>query len=255
MNVFLYGRHSTAKQSATEDVQRAACEAYFKHTLKPKGGVLAGWHYDAAVSGGTSFGDRPEGIKVWVSAKKGDYIVVSKLDRAFRSLIDGANCVEALKHRGVHFVALDLGLDTSTPMGEFALHIFLAAAQMHRRYISERTSEVIRHKLAQGKHHAGQRSSAPIGWRQSGTGWIEDPVEREQVEKLCEMHEQGMSVARIEQAISKPGLKDQFVRRYATSGRWTQRYIRLAFEARSLDYPKCFLHARSRRQPIGHTPE
>jgi DNA invertase Pin-like site-specific DNA recombinase len=254
MDVYLYGRHSTGKQSATEDVQRAACEGFFKNTLKPKGGKLVGWFYDPAVSGGKGFADRPAGVQVWVSAAKGDYVVVSHLDRAFRSLIDGANCVEAMKQRGVHFVALDLGLDTSTPMGEFALHIFLAAAQMQRRYIAERTREVIQHKLAMGKPHAAQRTGSPIGWRQSGLGWIEAPDEREQVEKLCAMRDSGMSVPRIEQAISKPELRGQFVRRYAGSKRWTPRYIRLAFKAKALGYPKCFLNSRQRRQPADQTP-
>lgn len=255
MKVYMYGRHSTGKQSATEDVQREACERHYKLVLKPKGATSAGWFYDPAVSGSKGFADRPAGVQVWVSARKGDYILVSHLDRAFRSLIDGANCIEAMKQKGVHFVALDLGLDTSTVMGEFALHIFLAAAQMQRRYIAERTREVIQHKIAMGKPHAAQRTGAPIGWRQSGLGWIECPDERAQVEKLCAMRDSGMSPARIEQAINKPDLRSQFVRRYAVSKRWTPRYIRLAFRARDLGYPKCFLNSRSRRQPADHTPE
>jgi DNA invertase Pin-like site-specific DNA recombinase len=255
MKAYLYGRHSTAKQSATEDVQRAACERYFEFTLKPKGVKLAGWHYDAAVSGGKAFADRPNGLEVWLRAEKGDYIIVSHLDRAFRSLIDGSNCCHALRHRGVHFVALDLGLDTSTPMGEFALHIFLSAAQMQRRYIAERTSEVVRSRIAKGHRHGQGKANAPIGWKNNGSGLVEAPDEREQVRLLVEMRDSGLSVPRIEQIISRPHMRDKFVRRYGKAKRWTPRYIRLAYLAHDQGYPRSFLHSRPRMRAAAHKPD
>jgi DNA invertase Pin-like site-specific DNA recombinase len=242
MQVFLYGRHSTDKQSATEDVQRAACEAYFEHTLQPKGAALAGWFYDAAVSGGKPFAERPEGVRVWLSAQPGDVIVVSKLDRAFRSLIDGANCVEAMKQRGVHFASLDLGLDTSTPMGEFALHIFLAAAQLQRRYTSERTREVLALKAERGQPIGRAAASSPYGWRRVGRGkgshLTSDEGERARIDEMAEWRESGLSLEQISFRAAPLGVEGR--------RSWYPSSVSAALEARSLGFPRAFMRSRRR---------
>jgi DNA invertase Pin-like site-specific DNA recombinase len=242
MNVYLYGRHSTDKQSATEDVQRAACEAYFEHSLQPKGATLAGWFYDAAVSGGKPFAERPEGVRLWLTAQPGDVIVVSKLDRAFRSLIDGANCVEALKTRGVHFASLDLGLDTSTPMGEFALHIFLAAAQLQRRYTSERTREVLALKAERGQPIGRAAASSPYGWRRLGRGkgshLTADDAERARIDEMAEWRADGLSLEQISFKAAPLGAEGR--------RRWYPASVSAALEARVRGFPKAFMRTRRR---------
>ena len=234
-----YGRHSTAKQGATEQVQRAAVEAYFRGTLKPKGVTLGGWYYDAAISGGKPFSDRPEGLRLWMMLQPGDYVVVSRLDRAFRSLVDGARTVEALKARGVHLVALDLGLDSSTPMGEFALHVFLAAAQMQRRCIGERTREVLLAKSAKGIPIGRAASSSPYGWRRVGRALVEDPEDRRRVEVLHGWRQDGLSLSRISLRVREPD------HRWLTAGgrAWYPSSISAALEARERGFPKVFMRS------------
>ena len=237
-----YGRHSTAKQGATEEVQRAAVESHFRGSLKPQGAVWGEWFYDTAVSGSKAFTERPEGLRLWVTLRPGDYVVVSRLDRAFRSLVDGAKTVEALKARQVHLVALDLGLDSSTPMGEFALHVFLAAAQLQRRCISERTREVMLAKAAQGVSLGRAASSSPYGWRRVGKGasarFIPEEEERRRIEVLHDWRSQGLSLARICIRTSEA----QY--RWLNEGRrWYPTSVSAALEARSLGYPCKFMRS------------
>jgi DNA invertase Pin-like site-specific DNA recombinase len=240
---WMYGRHSTNKQGATEDVQRAACEAKWRNELAPKGVKMGGWYYDPAVSGGKSFSDRPKGVEIMLLAKKGDYIIVAKLDRAFRSLLDGARTMEMFRQRGVHFVSLDLGFDTSTPNGEFALAVFLAAAQLNRRLTGERTSEVMQSLSAKGVLFGYAKSSVPFGWVRNGTGLAVDQEERDRIEHMAALKESGMSYDRLEQLVNY----DQGYRwKRRSGGQWSRKYIRLGLKARHLGYPRCFLRGRRR---------
>jgi DNA invertase Pin-like site-specific DNA recombinase len=248
MRVFGYGRHSTAKQSATEAVQRAAVEAFFTQSLAPKAAEWAGWHYDPATSGGMNFADRPEGMRLWVLLQPGDYLVVAKLDRAFRSLVDGAQTLQLLRAKGVNFVALDLGIDTGSPMGEFALNVFLAAAQLQRRYAAERTREVLLHKSAKGVPIGRAATSSPYGWRRVGRGeksyLVVDEGERRRIEHLQKLRDTGLSLERVCVATSMAE------HRWVNEGRsWYPMSVRAALMARAKGYPQVFMRAtRSGKQ-------
>jgi DNA invertase Pin-like site-specific DNA recombinase len=85
-------------------------------------------------------------------------LVVSKLDRATRSLKDFADLMQRAQKGRWNFVALDLGIDLSSPSGEFMASVMASAAQWERRIISQRTSDVLQAKKAQG-----QRLGRPSG--------------------------------------------------------------------------------------------
>jgi DNA invertase Pin-like site-specific DNA recombinase len=78
-------------------------------------------------------------------------LVVAKLDRATRSTIDAANLLARAGREGWAFVALDLGLDPTTPSGELVATIMAAVAQWERRAIGARTRDALAAKKAQGK--------------------------------------------------------------------------------------------------------
>lgn len=77
-------------------------------------------------------------------------IVVAKLDRLSRSLVDFAALLDEAQHHGYNVVALDLGVDLSTPSGEFLANVMAAAAQWERRIIGQRTRDALAIRQSQG---------------------------------------------------------------------------------------------------------
>src|SRR5712664_2970147 len=69
--------------------------------------------------------------------RSGDALVVWKLDRLGRSLIDLVTIINTLKEREIHFKVLTENIDTSSPMGELYFHFTAALAQFERRRIRE----------------------------------------------------------------------------------------------------------------------
>lgn len=77
-------------------------------------------------------------------------LVVARLDRLSRSLIDFAGLMERARKRGWDLAALDLGVDTSTPQGEMVASVMATFAQFERRLIGLRTKEALAVKRSQG---------------------------------------------------------------------------------------------------------
>jgi DNA invertase Pin-like site-specific DNA recombinase len=81
---------------------------------------------------------------------KADANTFAKLDRLSRSLLDFAGLMERSRREGWALVALDLGLDTSTPQGEMMAAILATFAQFERRLIGERTKSALAELKSQG---------------------------------------------------------------------------------------------------------
>jgi DNA invertase Pin-like site-specific DNA recombinase len=104
-------------------------------------------------------------------------IVVAKLDRLSRSLKDFALLMERAQKRGWNLVACDLGIDLSTPSGEFMANVMGSAAQWERRLISQRTKDALAEKRAAGMK-LGRPPTLPesvvqriVALRNEGEGW------------------------------------------------------------------------------------
>jgi DNA invertase Pin-like site-specific DNA recombinase len=93
--------------------------------------------------------DRPKFTALLKKLKKGDTLVVCKLDRFARTAREGLEVVEELLARGVAVHILNMGLIEDTPMGRVVLTVMLAFAQFERDSIVERTQS--------GKEVARQR--------------------------------------------------------------------------------------------------
>lgn len=83
---------------------------------------------------------------------KDDVLVVAKLDRLSRSILDFAGLAERARQEGWSLVALDLGVDTTTAAGELVANVMAAVAQWERRAIGERTSAAMQSAKARGTH-------------------------------------------------------------------------------------------------------
>lgn len=76
--------------------------------------------------------------------------MVAKLDRLSRSLVDFATLLVEAQAKGFNVVALDLGVDLSTPAGEFLASVMASAAQWERRIIGQRTKDALAIRREQG---------------------------------------------------------------------------------------------------------
>jgi DNA invertase Pin-like site-specific DNA recombinase len=241
--VYCYGRASTSRQTLTEANQRSVCEEYVTRSLLPAGFTYGGWLYDAATSGGKPMFEREEGRKLWVLVQPGDKIVWAKLDRAFRSVVDAAQTMQLLNQRNVSFNSLDLGLDTSTPIGRCVFTILTAFAELELEFIRQRTRDGLQAKRRDGKPYSRH---APIGWRKVGTKgdsyYVPDPFERQQVDAMLAMRRAGASLERITLSM--------FRERRTNGKRWNINSVTKALRAGERRFPKV-LSARKAQQPAG----
>lgn len=95
------------------------------------------------VASGGSMKRRPELTEALYAMAEGraGVLVVAKLDRLSRSLLDFAELMARAQREGWAIVALDIGVDTSTINGELVANIIMALAQWERRIIGQRTKD------------------------------------------------------------------------------------------------------------------
>ena len=104
------------------------------------------------VASGKSTRRRPEYAEMLHVLAAGDAhaLIVAKLDRLSRSLVDFASLMGTSRAEGWSIVALDIGVDTSTPNGELIANIIMSLAQWERRIIGERTRSALAEVRASG---------------------------------------------------------------------------------------------------------
>jgi DNA invertase Pin-like site-specific DNA recombinase len=138
--------HAQSEHGAGIEAQKRAIRAEAKRR---------GWKvvrvYEDVVSGKSMNGRH--GLHAALEAvETGDaaVVVVAKLDRLSRSLIDFAALVERSRKKGWGIVALDLGVDMTTPSSEMVAGVLAVLAPWERRMISERTKAALAVKRSQG---------------------------------------------------------------------------------------------------------
>lgn len=156
----IYCRVSTDKQGETGlgiEAQRAAAEAY----LVGKGWVLAGTFTD--VASGKSTDRRPQLAECLDRLQVGwaDVLIVAKLDRLSRSLVDFAQLMSRSKQEGWGIVALDIGVDTGTLNGELVANIIMALAQWERQLIGQRVKAALDIVVERGGKLGRKRNVSP----------------------------------------------------------------------------------------------
>ena len=138
-----YARTSTTEQKAgleaqLRDLKAAGCEEIFSEELSS---VAAA---------------RPELDAALRYVRKGDFLVVTKLDRLARSVADLVAITETLKRKGVGLRILAMNLDTSTPTGKLMVNLLGSIAEFERELMLERQREGIAKAKADGKYQGRQ---------------------------------------------------------------------------------------------------
>ena len=143
------------------DAQREACEAYIASQRSEGWKAMREQYNDGGFSGGTL--DRP-GLQVLLEDVKDglvDVIVVYKIDRLSRSLMDFARLVEVFDAHDVTFVSVTQSFNTTTSMGRLTLNILLSFAQFEREVTAERIRDKIAASRKKGMWMGG---TVPLGY-------------------------------------------------------------------------------------------
>ena len=141
--------------------QREACEAYIKSQRHENWQLLFTKYDDGGYSGGTL--NRPALQQLLSDIKAGliDIIVVYKIDRLTRSLMDFSKIVEVLDKHNASFVSITQHFNTTTSMGRLTLNMLLSFAQFEREVTGERIRDKISASKKKGMWMGGK---PPLGY-------------------------------------------------------------------------------------------
>lgn len=144
MAVFGYGRVSTTQQAAENQRLELSQSGY---AIEPDF-----WFADEGISGKVSANQRPAFKAMLTQIRKGETLIVSKLDRLGRDAIDVLQTVRLLGERGIKVTVLQLGTtDLTSTAGKLLLSMLAAVAEMERDLLVERTQAGLARAKAEGK--------------------------------------------------------------------------------------------------------
>jgi len=128
-----------------------------------------------------------------VEKKSIQAVVVYKLDRLSRKVVDTLNLIEKFERHSVSFHSITEKIDTTTAIGRFFVTVIAAIAQIERDLISERTKAALQFKRSRGDVAGG----IPYGYKATGKGkkakLIKDNEEFQILEEILQSHEDGVS--------------------------------------------------------------
>ena len=205
----VYTRKSTEEGLQQEfnslDAQREAGEAFIA-AQKHEGWQVVPEHFDdGGYTGGNM--DRPaiQRLLAAVESRAVDCVVVYKVDRLSRSLMDFARIVEVFDRNGVSFVSVTQQFNTTTSLGRLTLNILLSFAQFEREIISERTRDKMSAARRKGKWIGGH---PVLGYDidPKGGRLVVNPEEAERVRTLFSLYLELGSLLPVLQEAQRRGL-------------------------------------------------
>lgn len=181
----IYTRKSTEDGLAQEfnslDAQREACAAFIASQVGLGWKLVPEPYDDGGISGGTMERPALQRLLADIGEGKVDVVVVYKIDRLTRSLMDFARMVEIFDKHGVSFVSVTQQFNTTTSMGRLTLNVLLSFAQFER----EVTAERIRDKIAASKKKGmWMGGTVPFGYRVENRKLIIDEAAATEVRHL-----------------------------------------------------------------------
>jgi site-specific DNA recombinase len=206
----IYTRKSTEEGLQQEfnslDAQRESAEAYIA-SQKAEGWVCLSDRYDDGGFTGANM-ERPalKRLIVDIEANKIDCVIVYKVDRLSRSLLDFARMMETFDRQKISFVSVTQHFNTTHSMGRLTLNILLSFAQFEREIISERTRDKIAAARRRGKWSGGH---PPLGYdlvvSPTGSKLIVNEDEASRVRSIFELYLQHERMMPVVQELSRRG--------------------------------------------------
>ncbi len=163
------------------DAQRESCEAYIVSQRAEGWTAVSDRYDDGGFSGGTLERPALKRLIAAVQAGKVDVIVVYKIDRLSRSMLDFLNLVELFERHGVTFVSVTQSFNTKDAMGRMALNILMTFAQFERELIGERIRDKVAASRKRGKWMGGW---TPLGYEVRDRKLLIQEVDAERVRAI-----------------------------------------------------------------------
>jgi putative DNA-invertase from lambdoid prophage Rac len=160
---------------------------------------------ERGVSGGVEFYKRPTGKKLMEVLQDGDVIICSKLDRMFRSCLDGLTVLKDLKSRDVELHFIDLGGNTTTNgIGHLMFTIMSSFSEMERNRLGERIKGT---KQLQNKEDIFLGGKVGFGYVLEQHGekqyLIEDKGQQKVIKQMKKLRKEGLSYRKISDELKK----------------------------------------------------
>jgi site-specific DNA recombinase len=211
----IYTRKSTEEGLEQEynslDAQRDAGEAYIKSQQHEGWVCLPGQYDDGGYTGANM--DRPalRRLLADIDAGKVDCVLVYKVDRLSRSLLDFAKIMATFERHNVSFVSVTQAFNTATSMGRLVLNVLLSFAQFEREMISERTRDKIAAARRKGKWSGGMPL---LGYNVAKTKLVVDASEARRVRDIFALYLEQQSLLAVVKELGSRGWRTK---------RWTTR--------------------------------
>jgi site-specific DNA recombinase len=186
------------------DAQREACEAFIA-SQKSEGWVeLADRYDDGGFSGGTLERPALKRLLADIEDHRVDVVVVYKIDRLSRSLMDFARLVDVFDRGSVTFVSVTQSFNTTTSMGRLTLNILLSFAQFEREVIGERIRDKFAASRKKGMWMGG---FVPLGYRVENRKLVIDEPEAAVVRMIFERFAKVRSVTTMVREFAAEGVR------------------------------------------------
>ena len=213
----IYTRKSTEegleKEFNSLDAQRESGELFVRSQAGEGWTLVPDAYDDGGFTGGNMERPALRRLMLDIEAGKVDAVVVYKVDRLSRSLLDFARMMQVFDSRKVSFVSVTQQFNTATSMGRLVLNVLLSFAQFEREIISERTRDKIAATRRKGKWAGGHPL---LGYDIDPQGFklLVNPAEAERVRGIFQMYLDRESLMPAVQALAEKGWVNK---------RWTTR--------------------------------
>jgi site-specific DNA recombinase len=213
----IYTRKSTEEglnqDFNTLEAQREAAEAYIRSQLHAGWTVLAERYDDGGYTGANLERPALRRLLADIAADRIDCVLVYKVDRLSRSLLDFARLMEMFERRQVSLVSITQPLNTTGSLGRLTLNILLSFAEFERQMIADRTRDKMAAARRKGKWVGG---TPVLGYDLAATGGklVINSEEARRVQEIFALYLQHRSLDAV---------LDEMERRQWTTKRWRTR--------------------------------
>ncbi len=202
----VYTRKSTEEgldqEFSSLDAQRESGEAFIASQRHQGWECLPDRYDDGGFTGANI--ERPALRRLLDDIERGtiDAVVVYKVDRLSRSLLDFARMMEVFERREVSFVSVTQQFNTATSMGRLVLNVLLSFAQFEREMIAERTRDKIAAARRKGKWTGGP---VPLGYDVVDKKLVVNDLDAIVAREIFDLYDQHRSALAVAQALNDAG--------------------------------------------------